>query len=463
MINALDSFCGKEIYGCRFLGARLNMNPRTFSLCHEAQAGDRILGNIGNLTPESYYEALSQLVRDNMNEEAPCHKCDKGEKYIYTSVPINYVTVCTSEYCNSSCVYCQGHFGEKAVGYNPIPYLEAFHQEKLFSKNCYFDWGGGEPTLNPWFNATVGWLSNKGYWQRVNTNAILYSQDTELALVQGNAEVRISIDSGSKECFRFMKGHTGYDRVWEHVKDYCRVSDRVYIKYNVCNYNSDLEEIDLFLLNCKEYGVKNVIIDAEVNSYQPEKNAGPFYFTSKEFEAAHYLEKSAKEKGFHVEISGYAFSVRVEYDENGNIALPKKYFDNLDYEICSNGLMVQTFPSIRYMIEQILKQKEYPVAVWGARDMGRRCIQILKSYDIPIDNVIDNNQELENSYIYDIEVKSAKSYFLDHQDSQIILAGRRWKEMLKEVNCFQYCNKGLYYVPECQYYNWENIGEKDEN
>lgn len=453
MVNALDSFCGKEIYGCRFLGTRLNMNVHTFSLCHEAQVGDRVLGKIEDLSPERYYEALSRLVRENRDEGTPCRRCDKGKKYIYTYEPVNYVTICTSEYCNSSCIYCQSHFEQKDTGYNPIPYLEAFYQENLFANNCYFDWGGGEPTLNPWFNATVEWLSSRGYWQRVNTNAILYSQEVEAALVQGNTEVRISIDSGSEECFRLMKGHTGYSQVWEHIRDYCEVSDRVYIKYNVCNYNSDQEELDAFLQKCRMCDVKNIIIDAEVNSYQPSKNAGPFYFTSKEFEAVHYLEKKAKEKGFHVQISGYAFSVRAEFDENGNIILPKKFYDNLDYEICSHGIKAQTFPSITYMIEYIMKRKEYPVAVWGARDIGEKCIHILEKQGIAIDNVIDNDPELENQYISNVKVKSAKNYFLDKNDSQIILAGRRWKEMLKEINRFQYSNRGIYYLPERYYYN----------
>lgn len=46
MQNALDWFSEKEIYGCEFLGTRLNLNPTTFSLCHEAQVGDQILGTI---------------------------------------------------------------------------------------------------------------------------------------------------------------------------------------------------------------------------------------------------------------------------------------------------------------------------------------------------------------------------------------------------------------------------------
>lgn len=39
----------------------------------------------------------------------------------------------------------------------------------------------------------------------------------------------------------------------------------------------NLKEIDVFLDYCEHYGVGHIIIDAEVSSYQPKQNAGPFY------------------------------------------------------------------------------------------------------------------------------------------------------------------------------------------
>lgn len=387
----------------------------------------------------------------NEAKEAPCHKCDKLNRYVYKFVPINYVTVCTSEYCNGSCVYCQTHFGKKNVGYNPMPYLMSFHKEGLFSKDCYFDWGGGEPTLNPWFGETVQWLNRCGYRQRINTNAILYSKEAEMALMQGeNTYLRMSIDSGSEECFRFMKGHGDYHLVWEHIRDYCRASDKVYVKYNVCNYNSDLAEVEIFVQKCKECGVKHVIIDAEVNSYQPSKNAGPFYYTEKEFEAAHYLEKLAKEEGLDVIISGYAFSVRKEIDDRGNIILPKKYFDNLDHEICSGGILVRTFPSVAYMVEQI-KQCKHPVVIWGGGKVGRKCLTVLQANDISVMAIIDKDPQMHGQDIQGVPVRMPKDIFSKIPDAKIFLAGRYWKEMLREINEQQYRNQAVYYMPDCYY------------
>lgn len=72
---------------------------------------------------------------------------------------------------------------------------------------------------------------------------------------------------------------------------------------------------------------------------------------------------------------------------------------------------------------------------YGVREiLGEKCVHILEKQGIVIDNVIDNDPELENQYISNVKVKFAENYFLDKNDSQIILAGRRWKEMLKEIN-----------------------------
>lgn len=292
----LDIHDNKQIFGCDFFGTRLNLNPTTFSLCHEAQAGDRILGKIEELTPETYENSISELIEANKDENAPCHNCSKGKTCTFIKRKLVFVTVCPIEICNSRCIYCTGYMGKKE--YNPIPILEAFHQKNMFESDCLFDWGGGEPTLNHWFEETVEWIYQHRYKQRINTNAILFSNTAYNALKDNKASIRISVDSGSATGFEIMKGTGQYDNVWGNIKKYCEAGDEVYIKYNICNYNSDVEEIESFIRQCELAGVKNLIIDAEISAYQPQKNAGPFYFTVKEWEAAHYLKGIAERKGF---------------------------------------------------------------------------------------------------------------------------------------------------------------------
>ena len=430
-----EKYKDKEVFICDFWGTRLNLNEKTFSLCHEFQVGDIVLGNIQDLTPDAYYEALDRVVCENEKEDAPCRLCLKGKKQaIVGDKKINYVTVNTSYYCNSSCIYCTGHFGAKNSGYNPLDYLKPFHDKHLFKKDCYFDWGGGEPTLNPFFEQTVNWLNENGYQQRINTNAILYSEATENALRKNIANVRISIDSGTRDCFEYVKGHIYYDEVWDNIRKYCAISDEVYVKYNVCNYNSDSEQVEMFVQMCKKNGVKNIIIDAEVFSYQPKKNAGPFYYTEKEFNAMHMLQKLAENENLKVHIREYAFSVRAEYDSNGKIKLPTKYFDNIDKDIILNNIKVLTMPNKKELLNFINKNQQLPLIIYGAGIVGQKALEMFEKCDVKVHGFIDKNEDLQNNGFNGYAVISPKSFEKMKTASIVLLAGGYWKEMLREIN-----------------------------
>lgn len=443
----LSSYNGRSVYACKFMGTRLNMNDTTFSLCHEAQVGDQILGPIEELSIKNYEIAVTRIIERNFSEDAPCRKCDKCRKTVFKKEQINYVPISISGYCNSSCIYCGGHFGKEGQGYDPIPFLMELERENAFAPGCYFDWGGGEPTLAPHFEETVHWIAEHGYSQRINTNAILYSPAAELALKEGRASLRISVDSGSEKCFYRMKGHKKYKDVWESIARYRKAGSNVYVKYNICNYNSDLKEIDLFLENCAGAGINHILIDAEISAYQPRKNAGPFYFTRKEFDTAHYMEKRAVEMGFDVEISAYAYSVRGEYDEYGKLKLPSKYFDNIDWGVISSGIFAETFPNIEYMAETIKGMDDAKdVIIWGAGYAGKKIAARLKGLGISISGIIDKNSNLWGKVIGDVLISSPEDLFCQKRECFLILASQSAEEMLKMVNDEDYKGATVYWM-----------------
>ncbi len=450
----LEQYEGKEIYNCQFIGTRLNYNTNTFSLCHEAQVGDRILGKLEDVSPESYYQALSELIVANEKEDAPCRHCTKCKKEVFYQRKLDYIILATSNRCNSSCIYCMSHFGDNTGEFNPIPSLEEFYKQGLLAENCFFDWGGGEPTIGNYFEECVDWISRYGYWQQINTNAILYSENTARMLSEKAGNVRISVDSGSFDGFYRIKGHKGYDAVWENIGKYCALSNEVYIKYNVCNYNSDKEEMDAFLIQCKKHGVKHILVDGEISSYQPMRNAGRFYFREKEHDAARYLYEEAKKNGFLTEVSPYAFSVREEYDKDGSLMIPTKYFDNIDKDILCNDIQVKTFASVDQMIEQIFEQNEKQVIIWGAGKYGGKIKDILQKNGLHVDYFVDSDKDKQKDNFLGISVISPEELFQLWMGSVVILAGIYWREMLKKINRANYYQGEIYYLPERYYDEW---------
>jgi hypothetical protein len=453
----LEEYEGKTLWFCEISGTngqRINLDPYAITFCHEheiARPSELTISDVKSFSIDKYYQAVYQLLREMQKDNYPCRKCSNCKKKKFTLYPISgLVTMSTSMYCDNSCIYCVGHFGAKDAGYDPFPLLKPFVEQGMFGKKALFDWGGGEPTQNPFYERTVEYLAGHGFRQRFNTNAIEFSQSTYHALESGLGIARISVDSGTREGYLRVKGTDNFEKVWNNIKKYCEVSDNVFIKYNVCNYNSDLDEIDSFLINCSKVGVKHIIISAEARSYQPVKNAGPFYYREKEFQAAKYLQQGAQKSGFDVAISEYPYESRAVY-KDGKLDLPEKYFDNIDRSIITNNIYLTTFANIDNLVAHIRLQRR-EVYVFGAGQDGRKIGNVLKMFHIPYE-FIDNDENLHNTYIDEHLCTSARTCFLRQPEAQIIMAGKYWKEMLKQINEAKYELNGYLYWMQQIYYD----------
>lgn len=455
----IDEYEGKVIWFCETSGTngqRINFDPYCISFCHEheiVRPSELVISDIRSFSIDKYYESVYTILKKMQDENFPCRECSHCKKGEFFLQPINgLVTISTSVYCNSSCIYCMGHFGMRGEGYDPLPLIKPFVENKLFGKKVLFDWGGGEPTKNNFYEDTVKYLLEQDFRQRFNTNAIEFSQSIYNALDRDKGIARISVDSGSRDGYLYMKGTDNYENVWENITRYCSISDNVFVKYNICNYNSDKEEIDAFLFNCRQSEVRHIIISAEATAYQPTKNAGPFYYREKELIAAKYMESRAVEMGLNVIISEYPYETRAEY-LGRKLMLPGKYFDNIDREIISNNIYVKTFANIDLFLQQI-KSIDREVLIFGAGTIGKKAGEILSFAGIDF-NFMDNREELDNTWIDGHLCNDAKTIIKVKPQAQIVLAGEQWKAMLKQINDAKYnVNNFLYWMPKQHYDNY---------
>ncbi len=448
-----EDFEGKEIYICDISGTdgkRINFDQGNVSLCHEHVAWKPqevcSIASWDTISSEVYYQHIYDLMHKMQQPDFPCQRCEACKKEVFHFTPIPHVILGLSFYCNSRCIYCAGHTDEYGEDHDIVPVLKRCDAEGMFSQDAHFDWGGGEPTQHPHYEDAVRYLMESGYRQRVNTNAIVLSDVTLDMLRRNLGTVRITPDAGTPAVFRRMKGNDSFHTVWENIEKYCAVNrDAVEIKYNICNYNSDTEELEAFLSRCKRAGVHHISVEGEADSYQKEKNAGPFYFTKKEFDAAHYLYNRAKELGFSVTVSEYAFLWHAEYDENHFLQLPSKYRNNIDADCFSHGKYVEIFPTMDMMLAAI-EELAYPVVVCGAGENGRKAARILQSKDIPF-VVIDNDTTKENMEIDGVRVQSAGKYLREtHVPSVYLLTPYDVQPaMVKQLNDANVEGK-LYYV-----------------
>ena len=82
--------------------------------------------------------------------------------------------------------------------------------------------------------------------------------------------LNVSVDAGTRETYREVKGLDAYDRVLSHIRRYAQEGAVIEIKYILMPENCDRENIDGFLAFCKEISPPSTYDQrrSECRSYQ---------------------------------------------------------------------------------------------------------------------------------------------------------------------------------------------------
>ena len=102
---------------------------------------------------------------------------------------------------------------------------------------------------------------------RIHSSCILYSKAVEKGLKNGCVDLIVSLDAGSKEKHKEVKGVDSYKKVWKNLKKYAsNQKDPYAVKTKfilIPGINDSKEEIDLWLETTKENGINAVLHEIE--------------------------------------------------------------------------------------------------------------------------------------------------------------------------------------------------------
>lgn len=173
--------------------------------------------------------------------------------------------------CNSRCCYCDcwsiANFRETSL----LPMFQELFDKKLLQNSPYgyIQFAGGEPALMLDFDKIVDLCIDNGIQNYiVNSNGIKYSEGINKLLEQTNANLFISIDSGSKEIYEKIKNVPCFDKVITNLKKYSTSQKEgkscVWSKYIIVpNINDRMEEIIRWYDLTLSIGIKAVVLDVE--------------------------------------------------------------------------------------------------------------------------------------------------------------------------------------------------------
>ena len=185
--------------------------------------------------------------------------------------------------CNSNCIYCYTAENKKYYNsmksYDFYPILKKLIKKDVIDKNGLANFSGGEVSCLREFNKVVKLLDKLNYFIIINTSAVKYEKIIGERLQRGNSCVVISVDAGSKEVHEKIKRVKTFDKVWNNINKYVKNQSYPYlvnIKYIIVPQINDNEyEINLWLDNCKKGNVHNVVLDIDVNYFEPNRNNIP--------------------------------------------------------------------------------------------------------------------------------------------------------------------------------------------
>ena len=189
-----------------------------------------------NITPTSSdlinaRKKLFDEIQEDKNED--CKGCpfltETDKKPEFTS-NVSHLSIEHHSVCNLRCSYCsETYWGGKRSKYNVVEFISYLSKSKSLNNCDQVVWGGGEPTLDKSFEEILEEIHNHANpktYHRVFTNAVRYSDPVSKFLKKGLIKITTSIDAGTEETFKKVRGRPRFKNVFENLR----------ILFNICNF-----------------------------------------------------------------------------------------------------------------------------------------------------------------------------------------------------------------------------------
>ena len=290
----------KDVFSCQYGYKRLYFFGQQVSFCSignptQLRAYPTIYKNFNGKIDINDLAKKIQETRENAKKgivPQSCEGCHLIKDYIYNSKEkrypeIEYIQFSDYFLCNSRCLYCNswittelkdGKYVDKngsTNSYEILPIIKQLIEKGMITTDTIFDFAGGEPTIYRQFEETIEYLLNFGIKHiEIFTNAIKYSKGIERGIEEGVINITVSIDAGTKEIHKKVKGVETYDTVYENLQKYlekAKNKKQVQSKYVIVDAINDTEnEILNWIKTSKEIGIEKLFINADNRYFEKE-------------------------------------------------------------------------------------------------------------------------------------------------------------------------------------------------
>jgi len=273
----------------------------------------------GELLNLERFFALKRFYRKKMKAGSlDCCGCPHLEEKEYDEEDyIDTIIFNQGNICNSKCVYCPtAQDTNKPYRYSVYPVIRQLADGGYLRKGGSMTIAGGEPVIAKDFHDLLTLFLDLGFENiKILTNGILYSDLITRGVKQGSVNLLISLDSGTPEMYRWIKGSDSFNFVWDNIKTYAEHQcspNLVKTKYVIIPTINDIkDEVTKFLDKVKENGVSAVVFDVENFWYIENKNTIPKSLN----DFLKFTAEEAKKRNLAYEPIGRASKIFEKMDE----------------------------------------------------------------------------------------------------------------------------------------------------
>lgn len=290
--------------GCKFLGHFISYRKDNFSPCCITKQCPVIVTSGSIPDRIAHWQRYTTQLTDDIRNNRPndCSKCPHLKYGFWRkTVKLDTVSFGTNQpgdVCNYKCVYCfaEGNLGRLKNDKNGFTTYEIIRQlsemPEFDTPNFNIQLSNGEFSINKYCNEIFDILLKTKWRVAFVTNMSTYREKFAEFLKTGRTKsVQTSLDAGTRETYKKVKGVDCFDRVIENLKKYPFRDINLRLKYIFLEGINDNEaDIDGFYDVVKSVGCKTIVMSS--NLFKP--------YTDKMRELTLRLIKKAKRDGIVV-------------------------------------------------------------------------------------------------------------------------------------------------------------------
>jgi len=228
-------------------------------------------------TIENFLKTKENIIREltdcsivEYKHAKPCKNCEAlGTGLLFHDNKLTSINIsCYPSACQARCIFCGVHknYTYKETKESRYPKMIAemidyLRDKNLIAANCHFFVAPGEITINPYKDLLLKAIS--AYRATFATNAFRFEPMIADSLKKNGGSINVSLDSGTKETFKLIKGLDMFEKVIGNLMNY-RQHGAVDIKYVIIpGVNDDDKDIDGCINILKSLNLRTLTLSFE--------------------------------------------------------------------------------------------------------------------------------------------------------------------------------------------------------